>query len=551
MKTVLLALTLLISINLFSMQVDQTIYYEVNKDFIEVTYSIPEELHQTFQKDQIYITIDPITEIQTGELIYPEGELDEHGLANYYDKVTLKLPYTLNKEITGDGVKVTANWQFCTESGMCLFPESTDFTIPSTTINPFVADEPVDFGLILKFLLFAFLGGFILNLMPCVFPVLSINAMRLVNQSDSSKKEVARSSMMYTVGVITSFIILALVIILVKTSGESVGWGFQFQSPFFNLALLTMIFLFALSLFDVFLIRAPGMQLATKASSKEGSSGAFFNGIFAVLLATPCTAPLLGAALGFAFAQPPLLIILIFISIGFGLSLPFILLGFFPKLIKVIPRPGNWMIIFKEVMGFLLLLTALYLVRSLFYLVGGANLIRILLYLLILGFGAWLYGSFVKPQYSRKKQWIYTFIALIFVVTGAVTTLKFPQTETTITLDDGSYKRDGWQKFSPELVSQLRSDDKAIFIRFSAEWCLTCKKNETAVLFTKEIEKLFEDNEVELLLGDYTKKDEVITEWLQKFNRAGVPLYVYYAPGKDAVILPEVIYKSTIYKLFE
>lgn len=551
MKTFFWVLALLISFNLISMQVDQTIYYEVNKDFIEVTYTIPEGLHQTYQTDQINFNVKPIEGLILGSLIYPEGETDDHGLINYYDTATLKLPYTLNKEIEGEDLQVTANWQLCNDAGMCLFPESTDFTIPASTINPFVADDPVDFGLIFKFLLFALLGGFILNFMPCVFPVLSIKAMSLVNQSGSNKKEIAKNSFMYTIGVISSFIILAIVIIVIKTSGESVGWGFQFQSPFFNLVLLSMIFLFALSLFDVFLIRAPGMQLATQASTKEGSSGAFFSGIFAVLLATPCTAPLLGAALGFAFAQPPFLILLIFISIGLGLSLPFILLGFFPKFIKVIPRPGNWMVIFKEVMGFLLLLTALYLMRSLFYLVGGANLIRILLYLIILGFGAWLYGSFVKPQYSRKKQWLFTFIALIVVIAGAVTTLNFSQTEATTTLDDGSYKREGWQKFSPELVNRLRSEEKAVFLRFSAEWCLTCKTNETTVLFTKEIEELFKENEVELLLGDYTKKDVQITEWLQKFNRAGVPLYVYFAPGKDAVVLPEIISKDTIYKLFK
>lgn len=551
MKNIILSLVLLISLNLISMQVDQTINYEVNNEYIEVTYMIPEGLHQTYQEEQIYFTVEPIEGLITDELIYPEGEKDNLGLINYFDSVTLKLPYTLTHEIEEEGLQVTANWQLCNEAGMCLFPEKTDFTIPASTINPFVSQSQVGFWLILKYLIFALLGGFILNFMPCVFPVLSIKAMSLVNQSGSNKKEIAKNSFMYTIGVITSFIILALIIIIIKTSGESVGWGFQFQSPFFNLALLTMIFLFALSLFDVFLIRAPGMQLATQASTKEGLSGAFFSGIFAVLLATPCTAPLLGAALGFAFTQPSTLILLIFISIGLGLAIPFILLGFFPRLIKAIPRPGNWMVIFKEIMGFLLLLTALYLLRSIFYLVGGANLIRVLLYLIVLGFGAWMYGSFVKPQYSRKKQWIFTVLSLVVIITGAFTTLNFSQTENTTILDDGSYKRVGWQKFSPELLKTYRSNEKAVFLRFSAEWCLTCKTNETTVLFTKEIQNLFKENNVELLLGDYTKKDDEITRWLQKFNRAGVPLYVYYAPGKDAILLPEVISKDTIYNLFK
>ena len=353
--------------------------------------------------------------------------------------------------------------------------------------------------------------------------------------------------MAYTVGILFSFIILAAVIIILKMSGEMVGWGFQFQSAGFVTGLLIVIFVFALSLFGVFIINAPGMQVATKASSKSGLTGSFVSGIFAVLLATPCTAPLLGAALGFAISQPPLIILGIFIMIGFGLASPFILLGFWPKAIKIIPKPGNWMNIFEELMGFLLLLTALYLLRTLYFLIGGKNLINVLLYLIILGLASWIYGRFSRPEFSRRKQWIAIIIALFVAVGGGFLTLNYKAHDQTASSLANESIHAGWQKFSPELVKKYRTEKKPVFIDFSAEWCLTCKTNENTVLFTKDIQNAFHKRGVQLLAGDNTKKDKIIGEWLRRFNRAGVPLYIFYLPDEEKpIVLPELITKEMV-----
>jgi thiol:disulfide interchange protein DsbD len=391
----------------------------------------------------------------------------------------------------------------------------------------------------------AFVGGLILNIMPCVLPVLSIKAMSLVKQSQQDQKQILRSSFAYTAGIVVSFIVMATAIVILKMAGENVGWGFQFQNAGFVTGLLILIFVFALSLFDVFIIRAPGMQTATKASMKGGLTGSFLSGIFAVLLATPCTAPFLGAALGFAFSQSAIMIFAIFILIGLGLAFPFILLGIWPKAIKIIPKPGEWMNIFKEIMGFLLFLTAFYLIRSLSFLVNNSDFLNLLLYLIVLGMSAWIYGRFARPEFSKRKQWIATISAILLAVSLGFVLLDYAPADAHQTEDNAHYPRD-WQKFSPELLAEYQNNGKSVFLDFGAEWCLTCKTNETSVLFTDKIESAFKKYDVQMLRGDNTKKNDIINEWLAKFDRAGVPLYVLFIDGKAPIVFPEIITKEMI-----
>jgi thiol:disulfide interchange protein DsbD len=532
----------------------ETVTARVEDGKILVTYSIPEGYHQTLQEDYFYIDVEPYPGLQFSDTIYPEGHLDADGNTEYKGNTTLVKKFTVTGGFEPGQITIYAGYQFCEDSGACLFPEEKEINLAiDETALPAAEPKPAtSFPKTLQYLLMAFLGGIILNVMPCVLPVLSIKAMSLVKQSQQDRKHIFQGSMAYTLGILFSFIVLAAIIIILKTTGESVGWGFQFQSPGFVMALLIVIFVFALSLFDVFIIRAPGMQVATKASSKGGLTGSFLSGIFAVLLATPCTAPLLGAALGFAFSQPPLMILAIFLLIGLGLAFPFILIGIWPKAIRIIPKPGEWMNIFKEVMGFLLLATAFYLIRSLYFLVGGKELLSVLVYLLILAFAAWIYGRFAKPEFSKTKQWIATILAIVIAVGGGFLTLDFSEENITASLEEESHLRPGWEKFSPELLQKYREAGQPVFIDFGAEWCLTCKTNETTVLFTEDIETAFQEKGIKLLKGDNTKKNPVIGEWLSRFNRAGVPLYIFYLPGQEEpIVLPELITKDMIYNILE
>ncbi|MDN5354601.1 MAG: hypothetical protein PWQ09_1357 [Candidatus Cloacimonadota bacterium] len=532
----------------------ETVTARVEDGKILVTYSIPEGYHQTLQEDYFYIDVEPYPGLQFSDTIYPEGHLDADGNTEYKGNTTLVKKFTVTGGFEPGQITIYAGYQFCEDSGACLFPEEKEINLAiDETALPAAEPKPAtSFPKTLQYLLMAFLGGIILNVMPCVLPVLSIKAMSLVKQSQQDRKHIFQGSMAYTLGILFSFIVLAAIIIILKTTGESVGWGFQFQSPGFVMALLIVIFVFALSLFDVFIIRAPGMQVATKASSKGGLTGSFLSGIFAVLLATPCTAPLLGAALGFAFSQPPLMILAIFLLIGLGLAFPFIIIGIWPKAIRIIPKPGEWMNIFKEVMGFLLLATAFYLIRSLYFLVGGKELLSVLVYLLILAFAAWIYGRFAKPEFSKTKQWIATILAIVIAVGGGFLTLDFSEENITASLEEESHLRPGWEKFSPELLQKYREAGQPVFIDFGAEWCLTCKTNETTVLFTEDIETAFQEKGIKLLKGDNTKKNPVIGEWLSRFNRAGVPLYIFYLPGQEEpIVLPELITKDMIYNILE
>ncbi len=522
------------------------------KAVLQVTYTFPEGLHQTLQEEYFYIEPAEMPGVTFGETEYPaEGHPDADGSVEYAGTVTLTRAIQIGPDVApGDyTLTVAAGFQVCNEQGQCLFPDEFELNAPFKLTEAVSAESPepaqkagTSAADIFKFLIMAFIGGLILNIMPCVLPVLSIKAIHLVNQSQHHKKEIMKGSFAYTAGILVSFLVLAAVVIIIKLSGESVGWGFQFQNFGFVMVLTSLIFVFGLSLFDVFIISAPGMSLASKASGKTGHWGSFLSGIVAVLLATPCTAPFLGAALGFAFIQPPVLIVVFFLLIGIGLAFPFILLAFWPGVIKAIPKPGNWMNIFKEFMGFLLMGTTIFLLNTVYALVGGGgNFMRVLWFIAALGLASWIYGSFAKPHHKKAQQWIALLVAVAVVVLSAMFLLRFESTE------GGHSMEEGWKKFSPELLDQYIGEGKPVFVDFGAEWCMTCKTNEKTVLFTEDIEEEFEKYGVERMKGDNTRKDPLIIEWLNKFDRAGVPLYLLYRPGEaEPVVFPEIITKPMV-----
>jgi len=373
---------------------------------LSVTFEIADSFHQTRSDDFFFISFENNTWFPMGEIIYPVGILKD-GLENFYGTITLEAKFLVSEDIpSGDQIaKIKAAWQICDEEGVCFFPEEIILDVP-VQISGDNADYSQSLIVLLKFLFFAFLGGLLLNVMPCVLPILSMRALNLVRQSQNDRKSILIGSLLYGAGVLASLLILAVIVIILKMTGQLVGWGFQFQNPLFVMSLIIIIFVFALSLFDVFLISAPGMNKMAAASNKQGWTGSFFNGIFAVLLATPCTAPFLGAALGFAFSQPPFFILTSFTAIGLGFALPFILIGIWPKLIQSLPKPGPWMDTFKEIMGFLLFGTVLYLISSLRFQISSEALFKFLIFLTLAAFTAWLYGKLSKPGSKFKSPFL-------------------------------------------------------------------------------------------------------------------------------------------------
>lgn len=536
---------------------------KIVENHLVVIYNIPDGHHQVIQPGFNFMDIVPeeIEGLEFGETIYPEGHKNEQGFVEYSGIAILQKEIISFDSLTikKDTLIVKAGYQFCLDDGSCLIPEEVTLKISLNNTGEgqaFPVSSNRHASLFIN-LLFAFLGGLILNVMPCVFPVLSIKIMSLVGSAQQNKREILQGSFIYTLGILVSFLVMGLSIVLLKLAGQSVGWGFQFQNVGFAIFLLTLIWIFGLSLFDVFVIRLPGMQTATKASGKQGHLGSFFSGVFAVLLATPCTAPLLGAALGWAFAQTPAIILLSFLIIGLGLALPFILIGLFPKLIKWIPKPGPWMETFKNIMAFMLMATVVYLMRVLYFLLD-IGLIQVLWFMLLVAISAWILGHFADPIQPRRKRVIATVAALVVGIGGGLYFLRFESDQAALSRvsEGGLYQQDPhhpeWYVFQPGLVEQLRAENKPVFLDFSAEWCLTCKANESTVLFTETIQKAFQNKGVQLVRGDNTKNNPVILEWLNKFNRAGVPLYVFYSPNEpEPVVLPEVITRDMILNQLE
>lgn len=558
-----------------------------DKGNIKVVMTIPKDMHQTYipgENDYFYLNaVHP--SLVFGATVYPAPQEKKEGNEWIYKgTITIYKPFTVKAAIKPGTIKIQAEFAYniCFDTGSCEPPETINQDL-TLKINPAESGKEADVAPdqvieeailpegyiqedavaqkkseaasadaanpakgsnnIWQLLIMAFLGGLILNIMPCVLPVLSIKAMSIVKQAHEDKKQIMRHSFAYTMGILTCFLIMATVIIIIKMTGEAVGWGFQFQNTGFVIFLTSLIFIFALSLFDVFIIQVPGMTAATKAGNKGGTHGSFFSGMFAVMLATPCSAPMLGTALGFAFSQSPVMILIFFMLIGLGLALPFILLGLNPKWMKVIPRPGEWMNIFKEIMGFLLIATVIWLLNVVFQQNGGEYLIRVLSYLVFQGFAVWLYGRFVRHEHSQTTQWVFSILAMIILASSVMIILPgkavTPQSKTEQSAPMTGWE--GWQTFSPALVDELVARNEPVFVDFGAKWCMTCISNEKTVILTDVMKTAFSAKKVQLVHGDFTKKNPDMQAFMKKFGRAGVPFYVLYIPGKEPKLFPEII----------
>lgn len=392
-------------------------------------------------------------------------------------------------------------------------------------------------------LLFALAGGLILNLMPCVLPVVSLKVMSFIKMAGNCRKELMKQGLAFTFGVLLSFWALAALLIGLQATGQAVGWGFQLQDPLFTGGLALLFTFLALNLFGVFEI---GTSLASAAGGAAQSQSSFWSGVFATAVATPCTGPFMGSALGYASTQPAYISLAVFTALGLGMSLPYLAIGFFPSLIRWLPKPGAWMESFKQFLGFIMLLAVIWLLWVFIGQTSELGLFLLLIALLTASLAGWVYGRFgniTREKSTRKISYWVTAILLL----GSFIFIKNGSTQVESTEVAAHH---GWEAFSPEKVAELRKDKKPILIDFTAKWCLICQANHLAMTQDRVMKK-FQEKGVVLMKADWTRYDPVITEALKKYGRSGVPLYVLYGEDEHPTILPQVLTPEIVMNAIE
>jgi thiol:disulfide interchange protein DsbD len=424
--------------------------------------------------------------------------------------------------------------------------ERTAWEISTPQIAANVAGPGATRGLA-TFLFFGFVGGFILNLMPCVLPVISLKIFGFVKHAGKDRRGVFRNGIAFIAGIFVWFIGLAVLLIALKSAGHQVTWAAQFTNPYFVLILSVIVLVFALDLFGVFEITLPQvvMHRMLHSATREGEAGSFVQGLFATALATPCTAPFLGTAVGFALSQSPSIILLMFAAVAAGMSAPYLLLSAQPAWMKFLPQPGAWMVHVKQFMGFLLLATLLFLIYVLGAQRGLEGAIWASCFLLIVAIACWMKGAFIIPTASAAKRSV-TLILMLLLLAGAGVYFigdKFQSSKIDLTQNLAG----DWQPFTPDRLQSERDAGRAVFVDFTAAWCLTCKFNEKAVLENADVRDAFQRHGIVKLKADWTNGDPQITKLLQQFGRPGVPLYVLY-PGKsqEPIVFPELLTKNIL-----
>ena len=470
---------------------------------------------------------------------YPIGvvkwdDFFEKELIVFYNEVEIRVPW-----LAGENPQlIEVYWQGCADAGLCYPPQSSQFEvdIETGTLSPHVsgidvsAMSPAPNSVVFTIII-AILGGMLLNLMPCVFPVLSIKAFALLKNQDCPRANKVHG-FVYSFGVILSFVIIAGIMLLLRASGEAIGWGFQLQSPIFVSSLVFLFFIMALSFAGFIEIGSRLMFLGR--SSTEGTSyrSSFMTGVLATTVASPCTAPFMGPALGFAVTQPTLVALIIFGSLGLGMSLPLLVISWVPSAYKIFPKPGAWMQLIKQVLALPLILTAIWLL----WIVGRQTNIDVVASILVgitlLSLSIWLLKTTLL-QNNFCKPIAYCCLLLAAVIPfNVITQKKIDPT---------------WEKYSAQRLESLKSVKKPVFINVSADWCITCLLNEKLVLNTDTFHSTLKENNITYLKADWTNHDVEITNFLNNYQRTGVPLYVYFpGNGENEQILNQILSPAEI-----
>ncbi|WP_339048914.1 protein-disulfide reductase DsbD family protein [Candidatus Mesenet endosymbiont of Phosphuga atrata] len=374
----------------------------------------------------------------------------------------------------------------------------------------------------------AFIGGIILNCMPCVFPVLSLKFLSILKKAKGlSNLTIKIEGLAYTVGVLLCMFILAVLLLILRSMGGAVGWGYQMQSPIFILVLLYLMFLIGLSFSGFYDISFILPNFGNKYINQSNCIGSFCTGVFAILVATPCSAPFMASAVGFALTQPTLHFLLIFQALGFGVAFPYLLISFFPTILKFLPKPGQWMETVKQFLAFPMYLSSIWLFWVLIKESNANTILPALTGLLLLVFSIWVL--------TKLSSRIYTVVLLIFL-----NLLPFAVVKNMVYVQDTNVA-----DFSIDKLISLVQNERNVLVAVGADWCVTCKINEH-LLTSKDMQTLLRSKNVMYMKADWTKKDEKITEYLLKFKRGGVPLYVLYFHNKEGKILPQILSKEVL-----
>ena len=486
--------------------------------------------------------------------VSPESEVTASGAAKVRIKKTVtKYEGAWPSELAGLAVRNLKD-HGKTEAFEVKFPilASASGAAATTTTQappPATADKSL-----WRMLLYAFIGGLILNVMPCVLPVISLKILGFVNQSKESPGRVRLLGMLYGAGVVVSFLVLAGVVIGVKSAGELASWGMQMSNPQFVVLLTVLIMLVALNLFGLFEVTLGSVGAAAgSVATREGAGGAFFNGVLATVLATPCTAPFLAPALGFAFTQTAAVIVLMFVTVALGLAFPYVALSWNPKLLRFLPKPGPWMEKFKVAMGFPMLATAVWLFSVSIEYYGG----RVLwfgIFLIVIAMAAWVFGEFFQRGTGRRGLALGIAGALTLggVVFGLEGQMQW-RTPTDPLAAKAGVVQDfpggiRWHRWSPEAVAKAREAGQPVLVDFTAKWCATCIWNKKTSIDIESVGAVMADKNFKAFRADYTRRPDYITEELRDRGRAGVPLVLVFPADKtrEPEMLPELLTADTV-----
>ena len=393
-----------------------------------------------------------------------------------------------------------------------------------------------DWSVLAKTSALAFLGGLLLNLMPCVFPVLFLKGLALFQSGSEERHRLRAHGFVYAAGILVSFWILVCALLGLRAAGASLGWGFQFQSPVFLALMAGLLFFLGLSLAGQFEI---GLSLTSSGGSlaaKQGYSGSFFTGVLAVVVATPCTAPFMGAAIGYALAQPAAVTLCVFTAIALGLAAPYVALTLQPVWTRLLPKPGAWMEILRQATSVPIFGTVIWLAWVLAQAYGAAVLAALLVCLLLLAVAGWFLGRW------PAQRWATGIAAAILLCVIGISVFAPGKLVATPELQTGLNTPQQWEPWSQDAVSKYQAQGRPVFVDFTASWCLGCQVNERVVLSQPEVKQALQSANVALLKADWTRHDEAITQALAALDRSGVPAYALYAPGQsEPQMLPEVL----------